>query len=103
MPDKIVESVQSFFLLYMFIFMTGTALFGIVVGLSNSSFDVLSSASAVASALGNVGPGLADVGPASNYLAVPVAGKWLLAFLMIVGRLEIFPVILLFSRELWRR
>ena len=102
-PDKIVESVQSFFLLYMFIFMTGTALFGIVVGISNSSFDVLSSASAVASALGNIGPGLAEVGPTSNYLAVPDAGKWLLAFLMIVGRLEIFPVILLFSRELWRR
>ena len=67
------------------------------------NFDVVSSTSAVASALGNVGPGLSDLGPASNYLAVPAAGKWLLSFLMIVGRLEIVPVILLLSRELWRR
>ena len=101
--DRIVASVQSFFLLYMFIFMTGTLAFGILVGISGGNFDVVSSTSAVASALGNVGPGLSDLGPASNYLAVPAAGKWLLSFLMIVGRLEIFPVILLLSRELWRR
>ena len=101
--DKVVESIQSFFLLYMFAFMTGTLVFGILVGFSNSSFDILSSVSAVASALGNVGPGLSEVGPTSNYLDVPAAGKWLLSFLMIVGRLEIFPVILLFSRELWRK
>ena len=101
--DKVVESIQSFFLLYMFIFMTGTLAFGILVGLSNSSFDIVSSVSAVASALGNIGPGLSEVGPTSNYLGVPAAGKWLLSFLMIIGRLEIFPVILLFSRELWRK
>ncbi len=43
------------------------------------------------------------VGPTSNYVLVPGVGKWLLSFLMIVGRLEIFPVILLVTRELWRR
>jgi trk system potassium uptake protein TrkH len=102
-PDKVVESVQSFFLLYMFAFMTGTLAFGILVGISSGSFDVVSSTSAVASAIGNVGPGLGEVGPFENYLAVPAAGKWLLSFLMIMGRLEIFPVILLLSRELWRR
>ena len=101
--DSVVESIQSFFLLYMFIFMTGTLAFGIVVGAGNGGFDMVSSVSAVASALGNVGPGLAEVGPTSAYASVPVAGKWLLSLLMIVGRLEIFPVILLFSRELWRR
>lgn len=102
-PEKVVQSVQSFFLLYMFIFMTGTLLFGIVVGVWGEGFDIVSSVSAVASSLGNVGPGLAEVGPTSTYLAVPAAGKWLLSFFMIVGRLEIFPVILLFSREIWRR
>jgi trk system potassium uptake protein TrkH len=102
-PDHIVESVQSFFLLYMFIFMTGTLAFGIITDVTGAGFDLVSSASAVASSFGNVGPGLAAVGPTSNYVLVPGAGKWLLSFLMIVGRLEIFPVILLFTRELWRR
>lgn len=102
-PDQIVESVQTFFLLYMFIFMTGTLAFGIVNDIAGSGFDLVSSASAVASSVGNVGPGLGAVGPTSNYALVPDAGKWLLSFLMIVGRLEIFPVILLFTRELWRR
>jgi trk system potassium uptake protein TrkH len=102
-PDSIVESVQSFFLLYMFIFMTGTFAFGTINDIAGAGFDLVTSASAVASSVGNVGPGLADVGPTSNYALVPDAGKWLLSFLMIVGRLEIFPVILLFTRELWRR
>ena len=102
-PDQIVESVQTFFLLYMFIFMTGTLAFGIINDISGTGFDLVTSASAVASSVGNVGPGLGAVGPTSNYALVPDAGKWLLSLLMIVGRLEMFPVILLFTRELWRR
>jgi trk system potassium uptake protein TrkH len=102
-PERIINSVQSFFLLYMFIFMTGTFIFALVLDLSNTDVGFLGAASAVASSLGNVGPGLAEVGPTSNYLAIPVLGKWLLSFLMIVGRLEIFPILLLFQRELWRR
>jgi len=101
--DEIVEAVQSFFLFYMFLFMTGVLFFGMIVSQAGSPIDMASAASAVASALGNVGPGVGDVGPASNYLEVPAAGKWLLSFLMIVGRLEIFPVLLLFTRELWRK
>ncbi|MEA2002080.1 MAG: potassium transporter TrkG [Actinomycetota bacterium] len=102
-PDQIVQSVQSFFLLYLFIFMTGTLAFGIITDVAGSGFDLVSSASAVASSVGNVGPGLGAVGPSSNYVLVPDLGKWLLSLLMIVGRLEIFPVVLLFTRELWRR
>lgn len=101
--EDVVESVQAFFLLYMFLFMTGTLLFGIISGVGGADFDLVTSASAVASSIGNVGPGLGALGPTSNYQAVPAVGKWLLAFLMIVGRLEIFPVLLLFTRELWRR
>ena len=101
--DSIVESVQSFFLLYMFIFMTGILLFAVIVEFSGLNISIVSSVSAVASSLGNIGPGLEAVGPTSTYLEVPIFGKWLLAFLMIVGRLEIFPVLLLFTRELWRR
>lgn len=98
-PDPIVGSVQSFFLFYMFLFMTGTVLLGMI----STELDLITSTSAVASALGNIGPGLEAVGPTSNFLAVPWLGKWLLAFLMIAGRLEIFPVLLLFTRDLWRR
>ncbi len=102
-PDPIVESVQSFFLLYMFLFMTGTVVFGLTGSALESSNDLVTSATAVASALGNIGPGLSQVGPTSTFEAVSAPNKWLLSFLMIVGRLEIFPVILLFTRELWRR
>jgi trk system potassium uptake protein TrkH len=101
-PDPIVQSVQSFFLFYMFLFMTGTVLMGVIESSLGAGLDLITSASSVASALGNIGPGLGEVGPAANYLAVPAGGKWLLSFLMIVGRLEIFPVLLLFTRELWR-
>ncbi|MFQ5948946.1 MAG: potassium transporter TrkG, partial [Acidimicrobiia bacterium] len=89
--------------LYMFVFMTRTLVFGIIESAAGAGLDLVTSASAVASALGNVGPGLSQVGPMENYLLVPALGKWLLAFLMIVGRLEVFPVLLLFTRELWHR
>ena len=102
-PDLVVETVQTFFLLYMFAFMTGTFLFAIIGWAGGSNLDIVTTISAVASALGNIGPGLGDVGPASNYLAIPLAGKWLLAVLMIVGRLEILPILILFNREVWRR
>ncbi len=102
-PEQIVESVQSFFLLYMFIFMTGTAAFGLIGSALESGSDLVTSASAVASALGNIGPGLSEVGPTSTYIDVSAPNKWLLSGLMIVGRLEIFPVVLLATRELWRR
>ena len=101
--ETIVESVQSFFLLYMFIFMTGAMLLAIINDLSGSGIDLVSSISATASALGNIGPGLGEVGPTSNYIVIPGAGKWLLSLLMLVGRLEIFPIILLFTPELWRK
>jgi len=102
-PDTIVEAVQTFFLMYMFAFMTGTALLGLIGWVADSHLTIVTTVSAVASSLGNVGPGLEQVGPTQNYLVIPALGKWLLAVLMIVGRLEILPVVLLFTRELWRR
>ncbi len=102
-PEPIVDGIRSFFLFYMFIFATGVVAMGIIESHLGVGQDLVTSVSAVASAMGNIGPGLGEVGPAENYAAVPAAGKWLLAFLMIVGRLEIFPVLLLFTRTLWRR
>ncbi|MEE8128964.1 MAG: TrkH family potassium uptake protein, partial [Vicinamibacterales bacterium] len=101
--DKVVESVQSFFLLYMFLFMTGTVLLGIIESGLGTGLDLVSSASAVASSLGNIGPGLGEVGPTQTYADIHDLSKWLLSGLMIVGRLEVFPVVLLLTRELWRR
>ncbi len=102
-PEAIVEAVQTFFLLYMFAFMTGTFLLAMIEWFTGGHLDMVATVSAVASALGNVGPGLGEVGPASNYLGVSGAGKVLLSSLMIVGRLEILPILILFNRELWRR
>ncbi|MEN8239146.1 MAG: TrkH family potassium uptake protein [Actinomycetota bacterium] len=102
-PDVVVEAVQTFFLLYMFAFMSGTFLLAIISSLGGTNLDIVTTVSAVATSLGNVGPGLGDVGPTSNYLGVPAAGKWLLSMLMIVGRLEILPILILFNREVWRR
>ncbi len=103
-PDPIVESVQSYFLFFMFLFMTGTFLMGFISStLPNAELDLVTNVSAVASALGNIGPGLSEVGPTSNYFGIAWPSKWLLSFLMIAGRLEIFPVLLLFTRDLWRR
>ena len=57
----------------------------------------------LASAIGNIGPALGDYGPAGNYSAFPTVGKWIYAFLMLVGRLELFTVLLLFSPTLWKK
>lgn len=101
--DHVVESIQSFFLFYMFVFMTATFLLSFIDANLSEGLDLVTTASAVAASLGNIGPGLGDVGPAANYAVLPALGKWLLSGVMIVGRLEIFPVLLLFTRDLWRR
>jgi trk system potassium uptake protein TrkH len=102
-PDLVVETVQTFFLLYMFAFMTGTFIMAILVSLSGADTDVVTIVTSVATSLGNVGPGLGEIGPTGNFLGIPWAGKWLLASLMIVGRLEILPILILFNREVWRK
>ncbi len=102
-PDVVVETVQTFFLLYMFAFMTGTFLMAIIGSISGTEIDIITTVTAVATSLGNVGPGLGDVGPTGNFLGIPWAGKWLLASLMIIGRLEILPILVLFNREVWRK
>ncbi len=103
LKDDLVEAVQTFFLLYMFAFMTGSFALAVISSIWGPNLDIVSTVSAVASSLGNVGPGLGSVGPTGNYLEVPMLGKWLLAGLMIVGRLEILPILILLNRESWRR
>ena len=102
-PDLVVETVQTFFLLYMFAFMTGTFLMAIIGWFSGTEMDFVTTVTSVATSLGNVGPGLGEIGPTGNFLGIHWAGKWLLASLMIVGRLEILPILILFNREVWRK
>ncbi len=66
-------------------------------------YDLNTSAGAVTASLGNIGPGMGEVGPFESYSHIPAFGKWFLAFLMLIGRLELFTVLVLFSPEFWRR
>lgn len=102
-PEPVVQSVQSFFLFFMFLFMTGTFLLGFLGATFGPELGLVEAASATASALSNFGPALGEMGPTGNYSALTWPGKWLLSLLMIAGRLELFPVLLLFTRSLWRR
>lgn len=99
---KVVEreamnSVAVFFVVYMALFV-GASLFMAGLGL-----DLVSAISSVAATLGNIGPGLGIVGPMDNYAAVPQAGKWILSACMLLGRLELFTVLMLFVPGTWRK
>ncbi len=101
--DPVIEAVQSYFLFYMFLFMTSTFLLAFIDANLTEGLDLVTATSAVAASIGNIGPGLGDVGPMGNYAGLPALAKWLLSSLMIVGRLEIFPVLVLLTKDLWRR
>lgn len=95
--EAITSSVMSFIILFAFCFLI------LAVLLSLSGMDYISSMSAAAANLANVGPGLGPVvGPAGNYSQIPDVSKWLLSFAMLTGRLEIFTVLVLFSPYFWR-
>jgi len=102
-PPDVVEAVQSFFLFYMLIFMTATFLLAFIDANMSEGLDLVTATSAVASSMGNVGAGLGQVGPSGSFEQIPDLGKWLLSGLMIIGRLEIFPVLVLFTKDLWRK
>jgi trk system potassium uptake protein TrkH len=66
-------------------------------------YDIVTSFSTSAALLGNIGPALGSFGPFTNYSEVPMAGKWFFSFLMLIGRLELFSVLILFSSGFYRR
>ena len=71
--------------------------------MASLGFDIISAFGSVAACIGNIGPGLGLVGPVQNFLNVPEVGKWVLIFCMLLGRLEIYTVILLLTPEYWRK
>ncbi|MBW2431340.1 MAG: TrkH family potassium uptake protein [Deltaproteobacteria bacterium] len=96
-PDDVMRSVLGFLALYIGLF----ALSSVV--LAGLGVDFTTSFSAVAASIGNIGPGFGAVGPVENFAGIPVAGKWLLVWCMLLGRLEIFTVIILVVPEFWRK
>ncbi len=95
-PPGIITNVLAFIVIYM-------ATVGVsMVIMSAMGYDLDTSIGAVATSLGNIGPGLGEVGPAANFAHVPDVGKWFLSFLMLMGRLEIFTVVLIFSPYFWK-
>ncbi|MEO5338568.1 MAG: TrkH family potassium uptake protein [Magnetospirillum sp. WYHS-4] len=96
-PDEVITSVLAFFYIYMLVFALLT------VACTAAGLDVITALSGVATAMGNVGPGFGTViGPAGTFQPLPDAAKWLLALGMFLGRLELFTIIVLFSRAFWR-
>jgi len=96
-PREVVANVLGFFVLFMLVFFVG------VLVMAQLGLDMATSFGAVAASLGNIGPGLGGVGPTDNYHAIPAVGKWFLTLLMLMGRLEIYTVIVLFAPGTWKR
>jgi len=95
--DEIIFSIMSFGLFYILIFVIGTIL------MSATGLDIESSMGSSIAALGNIGPGIGVVGPVENYSSITVVGKWILSFLMLLGRLELFTILVFLSPGFWKK
>ncbi|MCD9586084.1 TrkH family potassium uptake protein, partial [Tenacibaculum maritimum] len=93
----IVFNILSFFILYMLIFMIGT------IALALLGLDIQSALGASASSLGNIGPAIGSVSPVDNFSHLSIGAKWVCSFLMLIGRLELFTVLILFTPFFWRK
>ena len=96
-PDEVVKNTLGFYLFYIFIFVFTSVIYSI------TGLDVETSLTAAASAIGNIGPGLGSIGPWENWAHLSDLAKWVTSFTMLMGRLEIFTVVVLFSRSFWRK
>lgn len=97
LEDEAVSNIVAFVLIYMLIFVAGALLMCPFVP------NLMTAISATAATLGNIGPGFAHVGPSTTYAQVPELGKALLSFFMLVGRLELYTVLVLFVPSTWKK
>ena len=95
--EDVMRSILGFLALYMGLFAFCSVL------LAGLGVDFVTAFSAVAATIGNIGPGFGMVGPVENFAQIPVLGKWLLIWCMLLGRLEIYTVIILLVPEFWRK
>ncbi len=94
---EVLQSILGFFALFIGIFVIGSLL------MAASGMDVVSASAAVVACLANIGPGLGTVGPVDNFAHVPAFGKSVLIVCMLMGRLEVFTVLVLFFPSFWRK
>ncbi len=95
--QQVIFNVMAFFLIYILIFSFG------VIAMALLGLDFETSVGASIASLGNIGPGIGGVGPVENYAFIPPFGKWILSFLMLLGRLELFTVLIIFSPAFWKK
>lgn len=95
--NDIITGIWGFFIIYLGLFILSSFV------LTALGIDLVTSFSAVAACIGNIGPGLGTVGPTDNFFHLPITAKWVLSFCMLLGRLEIYTVIILFVPEFWRK
>ena len=95
--EKVIQNIYGFFILYMLSFILGA------LGFSLLGLDFISSIGVAASSLGNVGPALGEFGPSFSFYAMSAAGKSWASFLMLLGRLELFTVLILFTPFFWKK
>jgi len=96
-PQDVTTNILGFFLLFIMIFVLGALI------LTMLGMDFQTSFGASIACLANIGPAIGEVGPGGNYASLPVLAKWILAFMMMMGRLELFTVLVLFSRSFWKK
>ena len=94
---EIMNNIISFIGFYLLATLVG------VIAITAMGYDISSSLGAVATTLGNVGPGIGAFGPAVSFNHAPIFGKWIFSFLMLIGRLELFTVLILLSPGFWRK
>lgn len=95
--EPIIYNILGFFIIYMLMFIIGSLVLGML------GLDFESAVSGAASALGNLGPALGVLNPLASFDVLPELGKWWCAFLMLLGRLELFTVLILFTPYFWKR
>lgn len=97
LPASVMNAVLGFMLIY------GAATVGLTFLLLLSGLDIVTAFSAVIATVNNIGPGLGEVGPASNFGGLNGFQLWVLSFAMLLGRLELLSVLVLFTGHFWRR
>ena len=98
LSSRLIMAVVSYFVIFILLFFLGTILLALT-----ESCDLVTAFSASIAALSNIGPGLAKVGASQNYAWLSIPGKWILTFLMLAGRLELYSILILFVPSTWRK
>ncbi len=96
-PQQTINNIMAFLIFYVFIIVVTVVIF------CATGVDFDEAIGSAVSAIGNVGISIGQFGPAGTYAEFPVVAKWVMSFVMLIGRLEIFTVLLLFTRALWRK